>query len=63
LIIKRRGLASQPPDGEAVRLVKAPAVIFEVNVVNEVLDLLQLLGRVGSPVIIHDVPGVVIEPA
>ena len=48
--------------GREVPVLEAAAVVLEVNVSNQVLDLLELVARVETPVVVGDVAGVEVEP-
>src|SRR2546423_7654082 len=45
-------------DGREVPVFEAPAAVLDVDVVDEVLDLLELVGRVEPTVVVADVPGI-----
>ena len=49
-------------DGREVPVLEAAAVVLDVDVADQVLDLLQLVGRVDALVVIGDVAGVEVEP-
>src|SRR5262245_36045298 len=49
-------------DGREVPVLEAAAAVLDMDVADEVLDLLELVGRVEAPVVIADVAGVEVEP-